>query len=130
MDSTLIVYPVVVDLQGFVTTLKDAFGFIRCLDRDTRMFFHFSELLNQDEPQLQDEVEFTVIQVIIDVNILQPSSPIRPIFWLHGILVIRIAVVKGLKENLASSRYSVRFLLELLSQSAPTTVAECYMSFL
>lgn len=48
--------------RGFVTTLKDAFGFIRCLDRDARMFFHYSEILNQDEPQLQDEVEFTTVQ--------------------------------------------------------------------
>lgn len=64
--------------KGFVTTLKDAFGFIRCLDRDTRMFFHFSELLNQDEPQLQDEVEFTVIQ--------DPTNPSR-------LIAIRIKVL-------------------------------------
>ena len=31
--------------QGVVGTLKDGFGFIKCADRDTRMFFHFSELL-------------------------------------------------------------------------------------
>lgn len=49
--------------KGFITTLKEAFGFIRCTDREARMFFHFSELLNPKRPPLtQDEVEFTVIQ--------------------------------------------------------------------
>lgn len=49
--------------KGFVTTLKEGFGFIRCTDREARMFFHFSELLNADQDiHLQDELEFTVVQ--------------------------------------------------------------------
>ena len=45
-------------------TLKEGYGFIRCTDRDARMFFHYSELLDLDrEIRLQQEVEFTVVQV-------------------------------------------------------------------
>jgi len=47
-------------------TLKEGYGFIRCTDRDARMFFHYSELLDVDrEIRLQQEVEFTVVQVCL-----------------------------------------------------------------
>ncbi|XP_012279281.1 cold shock domain-containing protein E1 [Orussus abietinus] len=49
--------------QGIIATLKDGFGFIRCVDRDTRLFFHFNEVLDVDrEISVNDEVEFTVVQ--------------------------------------------------------------------
>ncbi|PBC31581.1 Cold shock domain-containing protein E1 [Apis cerana cerana] len=49
--------------QGIIAALKDGFGFIRCVDRDTRLFFHFNEVLDVDrEISVGDEVEFTVIQ--------------------------------------------------------------------
>ncbi|XP_034183994.1 cold shock domain-containing Unr [Osmia lignaria lignaria] len=49
--------------QGVITALKDGFGFIRCVDRDARLFFHFNEVLDVDrEISVGDEVEFTVIQ--------------------------------------------------------------------
>lgn len=49
---------------GAVAAIKDCFGFIRCADRDARLYFHFFELLNYDStPSIGDEVEFTVIQV-------------------------------------------------------------------
>ena len=32
--------------QGIVASLKEGFGFIKCCDRDARMFFHYSELLD------------------------------------------------------------------------------------
>lgn len=50
--------------QGMIAALKDGFGFIRCVDRDARLFFHFNEVLDNDrEITVGDEVEFTVIQV-------------------------------------------------------------------
>lgn len=50
--------------QGAIASLKDGYGFIRCVDRDTRLFFHFNEVLDVDrEISVGDEVEFTVIQV-------------------------------------------------------------------
>ncbi|KAK0082024.1 hypothetical protein PV325_011228 [Microctonus aethiopoides] len=49
--------------QGMIAALKDGFGFIRCVDRDARLFFHFNEVLDNDrEITVGDEVEFTVIQ--------------------------------------------------------------------
>lgn len=58
--------------NGVIASTKDGYGFIRCADRDARMFFHFSEML---EPELDvrqgEEVEFTVIQ--------DPASPSRQV---------------------------------------------------
>ncbi|XP_061434981.1 cold shock domain-containing protein E1-like isoform X12 [Lethenteron reissneri] len=47
---------------GVVAALRDGFGFIKCVEREQRMFFHYSEVM--DDPQalrISDEVEFTVI---------------------------------------------------------------------
>jgi len=45
-------------------TIKEGFGFIRCVDREGRVFFHFNELLRVDvDVKPQDEVEFTILQV-------------------------------------------------------------------
>ena len=50
--------------QGIIVTLKDAYGFIKCAERDARMFFHYNEMLEPEKDILiNDEVEFTVIQV-------------------------------------------------------------------
>ena len=49
---------------GVIAAIKDGFGFISCAERDARMFFHFSEMMNAErEIKLHDEVEFTVVQV-------------------------------------------------------------------
>jgi cold shock CspA family protein len=49
--------------MGVICTLRDGFGFIKCADRDARVFFHYSELLDQQsDPALGSEVEFTVQQ--------------------------------------------------------------------
>ncbi|XP_049813470.1 cold shock domain-containing protein E1-like isoform X1 [Schistocerca nitens] len=49
--------------QGVVASLKDGFGFLRCVERDARLFFHFNEVLDVDrEICINDEVEFTVSQ--------------------------------------------------------------------
>ncbi|XP_078582663.1 cold shock domain-containing protein E1-like isoform X31 [Branchiostoma floridae x Branchiostoma japonicum] len=48
--------------MGLVAAMKEGFGFIKCVDRDARMFFHFSELLDpMRELHIGDEVEFTVV---------------------------------------------------------------------
>ena len=52
--------------QGVIAVLKVGFGFLRCVERDARLFFHFNEVLDVDrEICVGDEVEFTVIQVCI-----------------------------------------------------------------
>lgn len=32
--------------EGMVGSLKDGFGFLRCVDRNVRLFFHFTEVLD------------------------------------------------------------------------------------
>lgn len=57
---------------GVIATLKEGFGFIRCAEREARMFFHFSEVVDT-EPELRvhEEVQFTVVQ--------DPTTPSRQI---------------------------------------------------
>lgn len=43
--------------------MRDGFGFIKCVDRDARMFFHFSEIMDGNQLHISDEVEFTVVPV-------------------------------------------------------------------
>lgn len=49
--------------QGVIAAMRDGFGFIKCVDRDARMFFHFSEVLEESPLHISDEVEFTVVPV-------------------------------------------------------------------
>ncbi|XP_063697366.1 cold shock domain-containing protein E1 [Culicoides brevitarsis] len=49
--------------QGVVASLKEGFGFVRCVERSVRLFFHFTEVLDTSrEICVGDEVEFTVVQ--------------------------------------------------------------------
>ncbi|XP_024080946.1 cold shock domain-containing protein E1 isoform X2 [Cimex lectularius] len=49
--------------QGAIAAVKDNFGFIRCADRDARIYFHFNEVLDVDANiSVDQEVEFTVVQ--------------------------------------------------------------------
>ncbi|KAL5292829.1 CSDE1 family protein [Megaselia abdita] len=49
--------------QGVVSSLKEGFGFLRCVERSVRIFFHFTEVLDTNhEITIGDEVEFTVVQ--------------------------------------------------------------------
>ncbi|KAI1892661.1 hypothetical protein AGOR_G00135860 [Albula goreensis] len=51
--------------MGVIAAMRDGFGFIKCVDRDARMFFHFSEVLEESQLHISDEVEFTVVPVEI-----------------------------------------------------------------
>lgn len=54
--------------QGVVTAVKDGYGFLKCVEREPKLFFHFSEVLNVDKDvSVGDEVEFTMIQVCCQV---------------------------------------------------------------
>merc|ERR1719167_1929857 len=47
--------------QGVVQALKEGFGFLKCVDRSEKMFFHFSECLEVNRKlAINDEMEFTV----------------------------------------------------------------------
>ncbi|XP_056129451.1 cold shock domain-containing protein E1 isoform X2 [Lampris incognitus] len=47
--------------MGVIAAMRDGFGFIKCVDREARMFFHFSEVLEESQLHISDEVEFTVV---------------------------------------------------------------------
>merc|ERR1719347_20474 len=47
--------------QGVIQACKEGFGFLKCVERSEKMFFHFSECLEVSRKLLTgDEVEFTV----------------------------------------------------------------------
>ncbi|QQP38579.1 AGAP004937PAlike, partial [Caligus rogercresseyi] len=47
--------------QGLIESLKNGFGFLTCVDRDAKIFFHFSECLDVGRTlAIGDECEFTV----------------------------------------------------------------------
>lgn len=49
-----------------MAALKEAFGFITYGPRENRLYFRLGELLDQEETlKINDEVEFTVVQVKI-----------------------------------------------------------------
>lgn len=51
--------------QGAVASVKEGFGFLKCVEREARLFFHFNEILDVDrtnDVQVGDEFEFTVVQ--------------------------------------------------------------------
>ncbi|XP_014228591.1 cold shock domain-containing protein E1 isoform X1 [Trichogramma pretiosum] len=49
--------------QGVIVALKDGYGFIRCAEREPRLFFKFGEVLDVERQiSVGDEFEFTVIQ--------------------------------------------------------------------
>jgi cold shock CspA family protein len=48
--------------MGVIAAVKDGFGFIKCVSRDQRMFFHCNEIIDSDHRiRMSDEVEFTVL---------------------------------------------------------------------
>lgn len=59
--------------QGYIASLKDSFGFIKCLNREgTRIYFRVAELLDPNSSlKLNDEVEFTVVPDLSSAGRLQ-----------------------------------------------------------
>jgi cold shock CspA family protein len=45
---------------GIISALKDSYGFIQCCDRDERLFFHFTEVVNCPNLREGDEVDFAI----------------------------------------------------------------------
>ncbi|XP_077302230.1 cold shock domain-containing Unr [Arctopsyche grandis] len=47
--------------RGIVSMLKDGFGFIKCVERESLLFFHFAEVLSMNQTlNVGDEIEYTV----------------------------------------------------------------------
>ena len=48
---------------GVIAAVKDGYGFIKCISRDTRLFFHCNEIIDSDHRiRMSDEIEFTVME--------------------------------------------------------------------
>ena len=48
--------------QGMVSSVRDCYGFIRCVEREQELFFRFHEILDVDRKAVPgDEVEFTMV---------------------------------------------------------------------
>ena len=74
------------DETGLISSVKDSYGFIKCCDRNQRMFFHFSELQpsrdSSEQPpgQVGDEVQFDVAldpegkSSAVNIRLLPPGS--------------------------------------------------------
>lgn len=60
--------------------MRDGFGFIKCVDRDARMFFHFSEIMDGNQLHISDEVEFTVVPVS-EINTSKKSLLLKAITY-------------------------------------------------
>ncbi|KAL4717709.1 hypothetical protein ACJJTC_000858 [Scirpophaga incertulas] len=64
--------------QGVVCMLREGFGFIRCVEREQTIFFHFAEVLRLGhELSVGDEVEFTVDPLSSFSNMSSRQSAIR-----------------------------------------------------
>lgn len=50
--------------QGFVLNLREKFGFIECADRDGQMFFHISELCNDEGELMEHRMEGSLYDLV------------------------------------------------------------------
>uniref|UniRef100_A0A0V0G417 Putative cold shock domain-containing protein e1 n=1 Tax=Triatoma dimidiata TaxID=72491 RepID=A0A0V0G417_TRIDM len=82
--------------RGAVVARKDNFGFIRCADRDARIYFNYSEVLDMDvDIQVDMEVEFTVAQDAMSNFANQKQSAIRIKTLPRGSVVFETIVERG-----------------------------------
>lgn len=85
--------------HGVIAALKDGYGFIKCADRDARLFFHFNELLDPEhEIAVSDEVIFTVAQ---DTTNQSPNrqSAIRIHRVNSGTVKFEVLVTEGMQGH-------------------------------
>uniref|UniRef100_A0A8C2DYB5 Cold shock domain containing E1, RNA-binding n=1 Tax=Cyprinus carpio TaxID=7962 RepID=A0A8C2DYB5_CYPCA len=94
--------------MGVIAAMRDGFGFIKCVDRDARMFFHFSEVLEESQLHISDEVEFTVVP---DMLSAQRNHAVR---------------IKKLPKGTVSfhTQSELRFVGVVEKEAAPATTAK------
>ncbi|XP_026315559.1 cold shock domain-containing protein E1 isoform X1 [Hyposmocoma kahamanoa] len=95
--------------QGVVCSLREGFGFIRCVEREQTMFFHFAEVLRLGrELSVGDEVEFTVDPVSTFSNMNTRQSAIRIKHLPPGTVKFETQIERGVRGVVAkeAQRYS------------------------
>ncbi|XP_022116097.1 cold shock domain-containing protein E1 [Pieris rapae] len=101
--------------QGLVCSLREGFGFIRCVERDQTMSFHFAEVLRLgQELSVGDEVEFTVDPVTSFSNMNTRQSAIRIKHLPAGTVKFETLVEKGIRGVISKEAQSFS------SSSSPT----------
>jgi cold shock CspA family protein len=85
--------------NGYIASLKDAYGFIKCFNRDgTRVYFKLAELLDPNYPvNINDEVEFTLSQDFSSPGRLQA---IRIKFLPNGTIMSNLLNPKNSRPSL------------------------------
>lgn len=102
--------------RGIVAAVKEGFGFIKCLERDSRLFFHCCELLDPNHNvRMSDEVEFTVLN--------------DPVAEKHRLHATRITILpKGTVIFHSISEKSYRGTVEALPGTPVSVSSECLIS--
>ncbi|KAK8742384.1 hypothetical protein OTU49_001837, partial [Cherax quadricarinatus] len=101
--------------HGVIAALKDGYGFIKCADRDARLFFHYNELLDpENEIAINDEVMFTVAQ---DTTNQSPNrqSAIRIHRVNSGTVKFEVLVTEGVQGQVEFNIYQVKRTKELIA---------------
>ncbi|KPI96212.1 Cold shock domain-containing protein E1 [Papilio xuthus] len=84
--------------QGLVSSLRDGFGFIRCVEREQTMLFYFTEVLRLGrELSVGDEVEFTVDPVSTFSNMNTRQTAIRIKHLSPGSVNFECLVERGIR---------------------------------
>ncbi|XP_021206112.1 cold shock domain-containing protein E1 isoform X2 [Bombyx mandarina] len=84
--------------QGLVCSLREGFGFIRCVEREQTMFFHFAEVLRLGQDlTVGDEVEFTVDHLSTFSNMNTRQSAIRIKHLSPGTVQFETLIERGVR---------------------------------
>ncbi|XP_041987574.1 cold shock domain-containing protein E1 [Aricia agestis] len=87
--------------QGVVCSLRDGFGFIRCVEREQTMFFHFAEVLRLGKKlSVGDEVEFTVEPAATFSNTRQAATRIQHLT--PGTVQFETLIERGIRGVIAA----------------------------
>lgn len=88
--------------QGVVASLKEGFGFLKCVEREARLYFRFCEILDvEHEVQVGDEFEFTVVQDQTGVFGNNRQSAVRMKLLPHGTVQFETRVENGLSGTVS-----------------------------
>ena len=81
--------------EGFVVTLKEAYGFVQCVDSEQQYFFHYSELRNCDKRDLRPGAE--LLFQIKDPRTGEKPTGIHATLLPKGTIKTEVAVATDLR---------------------------------
>ena len=78
--------------QGVIASLKDGFGFLRCVERSIRLFFHFTEILDTVSCSFKFGVK-RIIYCCYDFRVWKLLSMMKSSLLLFKNLVLPITIL-------------------------------------